>query len=465
MEVVITRPPPRSENKKTREQPEPEPSAKPRMLDDEYLETVPEIPYRAVPELVHKDVRTVEKPKDNIPVKLVPNNHKASSGEAPKQTKEAIENVIPVKTKERAYKLVKPIDKPGTVDKILKDIWSTKVNMELGDLVQASPEIAERLRKAVTKIRKRSARREFGAEVLQQECAFPYMEDGIDVALEHDALEISDLPMVDCLYIATEEDKELDPNIQVGGTIVPDPYLLYLASLEPDEIPRQVYVANDSEALRSVFPKVNDTGFIESVIDGGSQIVSMALQEAEGLGLHWDTDLQIYMQSANGQLKKSAGLARNVPFQFGDIIVYLQVHIMDKPAYKILLGRPFDILTESQLRTRSDGSMDLLLKDPNTGRKCIIPTKARGAYSDGAENTFPRTIVGVVQNQEELSNNLPKKQSDFAGPTFLPRTKSKKPTVEEVKDEDDPDYSDEEESEPEEEDLEDVQDFRRHSRI
>jgi hypothetical protein len=49
---------------------------------------------------------------------------------------------------------------------------------------------------------------------------------------------------------------------------------------------------------------VNGQGFIEAVVDSGSQIVSMALLEAEKMDLLWDPDVQIYMQSANGQLWK-----------------------------------------------------------------------------------------------------------------------------------------------------------------
>jgi hypothetical protein len=92
--------------------------------------------------------------------------------------------------------------------------------------------------------------------------------------------------------------------MEVGNMVVSDPYLLYLSSLGPDEIPKQVYVANDSESLRVVFPRVNGQGFIEAVVDSGSQIVSMALLEAEKMDLLWDPDVQIYMQSANGQLWK-----------------------------------------------------------------------------------------------------------------------------------------------------------------
>ncbi len=72
----------------------------------------------------------------------------------------------------------------------------------------------------------------------------------------------------------------------------------------------------------------------------------MAKQVAIALGITWDPDFKIHMQSANNQLDLSEGLARNVLFNFGGVIAYLQVHILKNPAYKVLLGRPFEVLTQ-----------------------------------------------------------------------------------------------------------------------
>ncbi len=61
------------------------------------------------------------------------------------------------------------------------------------------------------------------------------------------------------------------------------------------------------------------------------------------------------MQSANKQVEKSLGMAKNVPFLFSDITVYLQVHIIHDPTYDILLGRPFNVLTSSTVYNNTDG--------------------------------------------------------------------------------------------------------------
>ena len=79
------------------------------------------------------------------------------------------------------------------------------------------------------------------------------------------------------------------------------------------------------------------------------------------------------MQSANGS-NLSLGLARNIPFLIENITFYLQVHIVGSVAFDVLLGRPFDILTESIIHNFSDEDQTLTIKDPNTGRIVTIPT-------------------------------------------------------------------------------------------
>ncbi|ETW76593.1 hypothetical protein HETIRDRAFT_455118 [Heterobasidion irregulare TC 32-1] len=68
------------------------------------------------------------------------------------------------------------------------------------------------------------------------------------------------------------------------------------------------------------------------------------------LVLIYDPEIVLNMQSANGEIDQSLGLARNIPFLIGDITLYLQVHIIRNPAYDVLLSRPFDILTESIIK-------------------------------------------------------------------------------------------------------------------
>ena len=419
---------------------ETEESVRDQTRPEELVETPsrPRIMREAAPELVHKAVPVVKTHhRGKIPVENQENLRMVDKDVS--YLRRSTHN-IPVTDRERAYSIRSLVDEIKYSSTIGQDVLNTPITVELGKLIQASPSLAVELRNATTKRRKVLKHKAMNS--LMQESEFPYMEDsGVEVSLEYDAINIADLPTVTSLYISTEEDRDWDPHIKAGYMVVPDPYLQYLASLGPDKVPRQVFVASESASLRCVFPTIDGKYQIEAVIDSGSQIVSMALKIAEELNLIWDPDVQIFMQSANSSMKKSAGLARNVPFVFGGITVYLQVHVIENPAYKVLLGRPFDILTESQVKNSSDGGQTVTLTDPNTLTRVTIPTHPRGTFTT-AKKVLPAAVP--VPNQ-----GRPTKQADF-----------RRATVEEVQDESE--ISDDEgtDSSDEESDA----DFRRSSR-
>ena len=56
------------------------------------------------------------------------------------------------------------------------------------------------------------------------------------------------------------------------------------------------------------------------------------------LCLIYDPMIILNVQSANGEVDRSLGLARNVPLRIGDITLYVQIHVIRNPAYDILLG-------------------------------------------------------------------------------------------------------------------------------
>jgi hypothetical protein len=168
-----------------------------------------------------------------------------------------------------------------------------------------------------------------------------------------------------------------------------------------------VVVARKGEDLRVTFPKINHSNQeIETVLDSGSQIISMDTNIAVGLGLAWDPDVVIHMQSAHGDLQPTKGLARNVPFKFGDITVYLQVHIIDNVPYQVLLGRPFDVLVESEVKNTKEGDQQITITDPNSGRRCTIGTYARGKGVKVVERG-PEKLVSEngPQNDTDIDSN------------------------------------------------------------
>ncbi|ESK88916.1 hypothetical protein Moror_13227 [Moniliophthora roreri MCA 2997] len=133
-------------------------------------------------------------------------------------------------------------------------------------------------------------------------------------------------------------------------------------------------VAAMTKGLRVIFPKVNGSSvMVEVVLDTGSQIISIDTQITKSLDLTWDPDMVIHMQSLNSGLNSMWGLARNVPFKFEEIVLYLQVHIVNDAPYQVLLGRPFNTLANTKvLNNREDTELELMC--PNTKRRVTLPT-------------------------------------------------------------------------------------------
>jgi hypothetical protein len=288
---------------------------------------------------------------------------------------------------EKAYRVRAPIQRDGVTDEVIDQIHNTEVMVKLGDLFGLSKELREGERLKLTKVRQPVTTRVPAVSTMQveevnsqeEEVLLP-TEEVLDLPLGHDALDIEELPKVGVFVTTTATG-----DMPVGSIVAQDPYLQYLENLPPEERPRQVYVARESAPLQVVYPVINHNDTIESVLDSGSQIVSMSLDSAKQSGLVWDPGLRIFMESANKTMEESVGMARNVPFRWGTLTVYLQVHIIKNPAYKVLLGRPFDLLTRSCVENSGDGGQVVTITDPNTGKKCAIPTFDRGAAKRKAE--------------------------------------------------------------------------------
>lgn len=165
--------------------------------------------------------------------------------------------------------------------------------------------------------------------------------------------------------------------LKASTKVAQDPYL-QMYQQGNTEVPVDTYIAKESEKLRTVWPIVNGVDEVEAILDSGSQIVSMSEAVAMKTGLTWDLDVTIEMQSTNRSTNRTLGLARNVPFSFGGLTVYLQVHILRHPAYTILLGRTFDTLTKSAIQNEADGTATMKIIDPNSDRKAVVPTFERG---------------------------------------------------------------------------------------
>ncbi|ESK80870.1 hypothetical protein Moror_9160, partial [Moniliophthora roreri MCA 2997] len=166
-------------------------------------------------------------------------------------------------------------------------------------------------------------------------------------------------------------------DIPTGAMVQLDPVDQFNADIVdcPDRVKKVLMiVAATTEGLRVIFPKVNRSSVVvEVVLDGGLQIISMDTQMAKSLDLIWDPNMVIHMQSSNRGLNSTWGLARNVPFKFGEIVLYLQVHIVNSAPYQVLLGRPFDTLANTKVLNNGKDT-ELKITCLNTKQRVTIPT-------------------------------------------------------------------------------------------
>jgi hypothetical protein len=47
--------------------------------------------------------------------------------------------------------------------------------------------------------------------------------------------------------------------------------------------------------------------------------------------------------------------------------LHVQAHVIHNPAYDVLLGRPFGVLTTSHIKNYCDESQTITITDPNSG--------------------------------------------------------------------------------------------------
>ncbi|RXW11280.1 hypothetical protein EST38_g14575 [Candolleomyces aberdarensis] len=197
---------------------------------------------------------------------------------------------------------------------------------------------------------------------------------------------LQDLPVPMCY------ESDGSGEVPAGGLIIPDAVEVFLAEHSRAEVKGMV-TASESEKIRVSFPIINHARREESIFDEGSQVCSASEAVARTLGISWDPDLTIGLQSSNRTTARTLGLARNVPIQCGDgVTAYVQLHIVRDAAYKILLGRPFLSVMSAQSHNHLDGSHTMTLADPNSGRRVVVPSFPRGEipelYRDELNTSF-----------------------------------------------------------------------------
>jgi hypothetical protein len=261
----------------------------------------------------------------------------------------------PPKEKEVAYRTQAPIYDQKLAEEVYSRTMKTPfVTLSQQELLSLSPEVRQKIRDDVT------PKRVLSDSAPKQVSTTIYIEDP--------------LPFVDETPQIISNNSQQPPH---GAYIAEDPYEVYLNTLGPTDTDTY-FVAKESHALRSIMMLVDNSGSVESIVDPGSQIVAMSQAVCHEFAIVYDPAIRLNMQSANGEIDKSLGLARNVPCRIRDITIYLQIHVIKSPAYDILLGRPFDVLTESVVKNYRNEDQTITICDPNTGKRATIPTIPRG---------------------------------------------------------------------------------------
>jgi hypothetical protein len=225
------------------------------------------------------------------------------------------------KKPEPAYKTLPLIHDPLIAESVYKCSLNTPITITQRELLSLSPEVQSQFRDST--ITRRVSTKESGAtQVLFQEESTSIEETEVTVPL----FAAFSVPEV---YYAPD-----------GSVTISDPVETYYQSLPPalNPVEEALTVALESSAIQSIMAFVDNRYRVECILDPGCQVITMSASRCNELGLAYDPSIRLNMQSANGNCNLSLGLARNVAFLISSLTFYLQVHIVQSPAYDVLLG-------------------------------------------------------------------------------------------------------------------------------
>ena len=266
----------------------------------------------------------------------------------------------PNKRAEPAYKTLPPIHDPNIAATVYKRSMDAPITITQQELLSLAPEIRSRVRESTTTRR------------------IPKDNTEAHHYLQEEESDIDNQPYLPSVPHFTIQ-KAQDRTPPEGATVFPDHYEMYYRSLKPGEAPdpNKLFVSLETSSVQTISALVDNNQHRECILDPGCQVVAMSEATSYELGLAYDPTIKLNMQSANGIVDQTLGLARNVPFQVNSLTFYLQVHVIRSPAYDILLGRPFDVIGESVVRNFANEDQTITLHDPNTGRHVTVPTIPR----------------------------------------------------------------------------------------
>ncbi|KAJ8462363.1 hypothetical protein ONZ51_g10947 [Trametes cubensis] len=281
---------------------------------------------------------------------------------------------VPPQKNEAAYKSLVPIYDPKHAENVFKRCLEAPISLTHEELLALAPEIRHATREACStrRVPVESEAQQSSKTNAQRRAAF-----------------LADMP--DTFFAASAASDIRQTDVPPPGAIViQDPVELYLRTQSEDKPRPLLCTSAEGLAIRTIEGTFQAGLKAACILDSGSAIVSMSEGLCHALGLAYDPKVILDMQSANGEVNPSLGLARNVPVKFGTIVVYLQFHIIRSPAYDAILGRPFDVLTESVVQTFGDGA------DSTTKASAVC------ASNPSSRNSFSR-LEDLIPDQGEVT--------------------------------------------------------------
>jgi hypothetical protein len=139
----------------------------------------------------------------------------------------------------------------------------------------------------------------------------------------------------------------------------------------------ELIAAEHSLPLRTIDMTFNDEIMCECILDQGAQFIAMRRDIWQSLGREYLPDKVMIIEAANETTSRTLGMVPNIKVCVSGLELSLQVQIVEKAPFEVLLGRPFYALTSCITRDFPDGEQHITLTDPNTSHTITIATKAR----------------------------------------------------------------------------------------
>ena len=119
----------------------------------------------------------------------------------------------------------------------------------------------------------------------------------------------------------------------------------------------------------------------------------------EELRLPIRSDHTMNMSSTNTSIDTTLGVLENLVVNFSTGKVMVQVQILAHTNFDLLLGRPFHCLMSANTEDFPDGSQTITLRDPNTGKQCVLPTHL---WSEGCPHCHEKTQCNSHKSVVEM---------------------------------------------------------------